>query len=172
MFEPILESSRSPFACIGSLLGGRGVDSRVNFWRCCLTCSFSQWRHLPSRSDEVVRLASPYTSLRIIVVCWGDWTSPRGAAWSCCDGACREEEASWVIIIGWWLCPLLVLVHEISHDKWILTRRCLPPGKVMMLLGVLPTCCGIKRRWGRFPPEWLVPGTLGLLMLCPITVGA
>jgi hypothetical protein len=84
VFGPILESSRPPSACIRSLHGGRG----------CLIRSFSRWRCLPSRSDEVDGLASPYTSLWLIVVCWGDWTSPRGAAWSCCDGACREEEAS------------------------------------------------------------------------------
>jgi hypothetical protein len=29
-----------PSACIGSLLGGRGVGSRVDSWRGCLTLSF------------------------------------------------------------------------------------------------------------------------------------
>jgi hypothetical protein len=62
-------------------------------------------------------LASPpYTGLRLIAVCWGggDRTSPRGATWSCCGSAYREEEASRGIVIDWWLCPLLVLVPEIS----------------------------------------------------------
>jgi hypothetical protein len=54
----------------------------------------------PSRSDEVDGLASPYTSLRLIDVYWGNQTSLWGAAWSFCDGACREEEASRGIIIG------------------------------------------------------------------------
>jgi hypothetical protein len=40
MLEPILEWSMPPFACIESLLGGRGVDSRVVSWRACLTRSF------------------------------------------------------------------------------------------------------------------------------------
>jgi hypothetical protein len=41
----------------------------------------------------------------------------------------------------WMLVKILVAfvpVHELSQGKWILTRRCLPPGKVMTLLGVLP----------------------------------
>jgi hypothetical protein len=138
VFGPVLEFSRPPSTCIGSLHGNRGVSSRVGSWRGCLTGSFPWWRRLPLRSDEVDGLASPYTGLRLIAICWGDWTSPWGAAWSCCDGACREEEASRGIIIGRWLCPLLVPVHEISLGKWILTRQCLPPGNVMMLLGVLP----------------------------------
>jgi heme A synthase len=83
-------------------------------------------------------LVSPYTGLWLIAIYSGDWTSPRDATWSCCDGACWKEEASWGIIIDWWLYPLLVPVHKISQGKWILTRRCLPPGKVMMLLGLLP----------------------------------
>jgi hypothetical protein len=45
-------------------------------------------------------LASDYTGLRVIVICRGDRTSLQGAAWSCCDGACREEEASWGVVIG------------------------------------------------------------------------
>jgi hypothetical protein len=138
VFGPILESSMPPSACIGSLHGGRGVGSQVSSWRGCLTQSFPRWRRLPLRSDEVDGLASPYTNLWLIAVCWGDWTSSLGAAWSCCNGACREGEASQGIIISWWLCPLLVPVHEISLGKWILTKWCLPPGKVMMLLGVLP----------------------------------
>jgi hypothetical protein len=138
VFEHVLESSMPPFACIGSLHGGRGVGSRVGFWRGCLTRSFPQWRRLPSRSGEVDGLASPYTDLRLIAVYWGGWTSPRCVIWSCCDGACREEEAFRGIVIGWWLCPLLVPVYEISHGKCILIRRCLPPGKVTMLLDVLP----------------------------------
>jgi hypothetical protein len=83
-------------------------------------------------------LPSPYTDLCLIAICWGDRTSPWGATWSYCDGACREEEASRGVIISWWLCPLLVQVHEISQCKWILTRWCLPPSEVMMLLGMLP----------------------------------
>jgi hypothetical protein len=79
VFRPVLESSRPPFACIVSLLGGRGVDSQVSSWRGCLTRSFPRWRHLPSTSNEVVALASPYTGLRLIAVCWGDRTSPQGA---------------------------------------------------------------------------------------------
>jgi hypothetical protein len=59
-------------------------------------------------------LVSPYTGLRLIALCWGDRTSPRGTAWSCCDGACQEEEASWGVVISWWLYPLLVSIHEIS----------------------------------------------------------
>jgi hypothetical protein len=83
-------------------------------------------------------LASPYTGLWLITVYWGTGPAhgvPPGLVVMVPD---REEEASWDIIIGWWLSPLLVPVHEISQDKWILTRRCLPPGKVMILLGVLP----------------------------------
>jgi hypothetical protein len=45
-------------------------------------------------------LVSPYTGLRLIVICWADRTSPWGVAWSCCDGACQEEEASRGVIIG------------------------------------------------------------------------
>jgi hypothetical protein len=63
--------------------------------------SLAWWRCLPSRSNEVDELASPYTSLQLIAVCrGGDQTSLCCATWSCCDGACREEEASWGIIIG------------------------------------------------------------------------
>jgi hypothetical protein len=138
VFGSVLESSRPPSVFIGSLHGGSEVGSRVGSWRGCLTRSFPWWCYLPSRSDEVDGLASPYTGLWLIAICWGDRTSSRGAAWSCCGGACREEEASRGIVIGWWLCPLLVSIHEISSGKWILTRRCLPPGKVMMLLGMLP----------------------------------
>jgi hypothetical protein len=100
--------------------------------------SFPWWRHLPLRSDEVDGLASPYTSLQLIAVGWGDRTSPRGAAWSYHDGAYQEEEASQSIVIGCQFCPFLVPVHEMSQGKWILSRRCLSPGKVMMLLGMLP----------------------------------
>jgi hypothetical protein len=138
VFGPVLESSRPPFASIGSLHGGRGVGFRVGSWRSCLTRSFHRRHRLPLKSNEVDVLASPYTSLQLIAVCWGDRISPRVATWSCCDGACREEEASWGIVIGWWPCPILVPVHKISQGKWILTWRCLPPGKVKMLLGVLP----------------------------------
>jgi hypothetical protein len=42
----------------------------------------------------VDKLASPYTGLRLIAIYWGDRTNPWGAAWSCCDGAYQEEEAS------------------------------------------------------------------------------
>jgi hypothetical protein len=57
----------------------------------------------------VDRLASPYASLWLIVVCWGDQTSPRGATWSCCNGACPEEEAPWAslsaggFVLFWYL---------------------------------------------------------------------
>jgi hypothetical protein len=51
-------------------------------------------------SDEVDALTFVYTGLQLIAVYWGDWTSPWGAAWSCCDGARREEEASRGIVIG------------------------------------------------------------------------
>jgi hypothetical protein len=156
----------------GSLPGGRGVGSRVGSWSGCLTQLFPQWHHLPSRSDELDGLASPYTSLWLIAVCWRDRTSLWGATWSYCDGACQEEEASQGIVIGWSLCPFLIPAHEISQGKWILTRQCLPPGKVMMLLGMLPRCCGIRRRWDRFPLECPMPGAHGLLMLHPVMVGA
>jgi hypothetical protein len=56
--------------------------------------SFPQWWCLLSRSGEVDGLASPYTSLWLIAINWEDRTSPWGAAWSCCDGTCQEEEAS------------------------------------------------------------------------------
>jgi hypothetical protein len=82
VFGLVLESSRPPLACIGSLRGGRGVGSRVGSLRGYLIQSFSWWRHLPLRGDEVDELASPYTGLQITTVCWGDRTSPRGAAWS------------------------------------------------------------------------------------------
>jgi hypothetical protein len=131
-FGPILEPSKPPSACIWTL------GSRVGSQKGCLTRSFPRWRRLPSRSDEVDGPAYPDTSLRHIAICWGHRTSPQGATWSCRVGAYQEEEASRGIIIGWWLCPLLVHVHEISQGKWILTKRCLPPGKVMKLLGVLP----------------------------------
>jgi hypothetical protein len=62
----------------------------------------------------VDRLASPYTDLRLIATCWGDRTSLQGAAWSYCDGASREEEASRGIVISCWPCPLLVPIREIS----------------------------------------------------------
>jgi hypothetical protein len=71
VFRPILESSRPPFACIGCLHGDRGVGSLVGSWTGFLTRSCCQWRRLPSRSDEVDELASPYTGLQLIVVCWG-----------------------------------------------------------------------------------------------------
>jgi hypothetical protein len=102
VFEPILESSRPLFACIGSLHGSRGVGYLVDSWGGCLTWSFPWWRHLPLMSNEVDELASPYTSLWLIAICWGggDRTSPWGATWSCCDGACREVEASQGVVIG------------------------------------------------------------------------
>jgi hypothetical protein len=87
VFGPVLESPRSPSAYIGSPHGGRGVCSQVGSCRGCLTWTFHWWWRLPSRSDEVDGLASPYTSVWLIAVCWGDQTSPQGAAWSCCDGA-------------------------------------------------------------------------------------
>jgi hypothetical protein len=71
VFWLVLESSKLPFAYIGSLHGGRGVGSRVGSWIGCLTQKFPQWCRLPSRSDEVDRLASPYNGLQLIVVCWG-----------------------------------------------------------------------------------------------------
>jgi hypothetical protein len=40
MFKRVLESSRPPSVCIGSLLGGRGIGSRVGSWRGFLTWSF------------------------------------------------------------------------------------------------------------------------------------
>jgi hypothetical protein len=100
VFGPVLESSRPPSTCIMSLYSGRGVSSQVCSWRGCLTRSFPLWHHLLSRGDEVDGLASAYTGLRLIAVCWGDQTSPQGAAWSCGDSACREEEASWDVVIG------------------------------------------------------------------------
>jgi hypothetical protein len=142
VFRPVLESSRPPSVYIRSLHGGRGVGCRVGSWRGCLMRSFLWWCHILSRSNEVDGLASPpplhrpTTYSRLLG--GGDRTSPRGATWSCCGSAYREEEASRGIVIGWWLCPLLVLVPEISQDKWILTRWYLSLGKVMMLLGVLP----------------------------------
>jgi hypothetical protein len=68
VFRPVLESSRPPSACIGSLLGSWGVGSRVSSWRGHLTRSFPRWHHLPSRSDEVDELASSYTGLWLIAV--------------------------------------------------------------------------------------------------------
>jgi hypothetical protein len=61
-------------------------------------------------------VASPYTGLWLIAIGWGGGggTSLGSVTWSCGDDACREEEASQGVIIGWWLCPLLVPVHEIS----------------------------------------------------------
>jgi hypothetical protein len=59
-------------------------------------------------------IASPCTDLWLIAIYWGYRTSPWGTAWSCCVGACQEEEASRGIIIGWWPSTLLVHVHEIS----------------------------------------------------------
>jgi hypothetical protein len=94
VFEPVMESSRPPSTCIGSVYRGRGVGSLVGSWRGCLTWLFHQWHRLPSRSNDVDGLAFPYTGLRLRAVCRGDQTSPRGAAWPCYDGACREEEAS------------------------------------------------------------------------------
>jgi hypothetical protein len=41
---------------------------------------FPWWHRLPLRSDEVDGLASPYTSLWLIAICWGDQTSLWGAA--------------------------------------------------------------------------------------------
>jgi hypothetical protein len=40
VFRPVLESSKPPSSFIGSLLGGRGVSSRVGSWRGCLMRSF------------------------------------------------------------------------------------------------------------------------------------
>jgi hypothetical protein len=68
MFGPILEPSRPPSASIKSLHGDRGVGSWVGSWRGCLTWSFPRWHRLPSRSDEVDGLASPYTSPQLIAV--------------------------------------------------------------------------------------------------------
>jgi hypothetical protein len=39
-FRHVQESSRPPSVGIGSLLGGRGIGSRVGSWRGCLTWSF------------------------------------------------------------------------------------------------------------------------------------
>jgi hypothetical protein len=108
VFGPILESSRPLSTCIRSLHDGRESAPGSVPWRGCLTRSFHRWHRLPSRSNEVNRLASPYIGL-----CWGTRPSCGGAAWSCCDGASREEDASWCIVISWWLCPLLVPAHEL-----------------------------------------------------------
>jgi hypothetical protein len=43
------------------------------------------------------------------------------------------REASWGVVIGWRFCPLRYLPIEYHTVKWVLTRRCLPPDKGMML---------------------------------------
>jgi hypothetical protein len=70
VFGPVLESSRPPSICIGSLHGDRGVDSRFSSWRGCLMRSIRR-RRLPSRSDVVDWLASSYTGIWLMIVCWG-----------------------------------------------------------------------------------------------------
>jgi hypothetical protein len=47
-------------------------------------------------------------------------------------------EASRGIVIGWRFCPLRYLPMKYRIVKWVLTRRCLPPGKVMMLFRLVP----------------------------------
>jgi hypothetical protein len=58
VFGPILESSKHPSTCIGSLHGSRGVSSQVGSWRGCLTRLFPWWCRVPSTSDEVDGLTS------------------------------------------------------------------------------------------------------------------
>jgi hypothetical protein len=43
-----------------------------------------------------------------------------------------------MIVIGWKFCSLRYLPMEYRIVKWVLTRRCLPLGKVMMLLRRVP----------------------------------
>jgi hypothetical protein len=49
-----------------------------------------------------------------------------------------EREASQGIVIGWRFCPLWYMSMEYRIVKWILTRRCLPHSKVMMLFRHIP----------------------------------
>jgi hypothetical protein len=48
------------------------------------------------------------------------------------------KEASRGIFISWRFCPHWYQSVEYRIVKWVLTRQCLPPGKVMMLFRHLP----------------------------------
>jgi hypothetical protein len=103
---------------------------------------FAWWRRLPSLSDEVNGLASPlhrptthsrlsrrqgFPMRRHLVLSWWWLVMFVGGG-----------EASWGVVISWRFCPLRYMSMEYCIAKWVLTRRCLPPGKVMMLFRHVP----------------------------------
>jgi hypothetical protein len=50
----------------------------------------------------------------------------------------RGREASRGIVIGWRFSPLRYLSMEYYIAKWVVTRQCIPTGKVMMLFRHVP----------------------------------
>jgi hypothetical protein len=116
--------------CPGQTLGR--LLSKVFTWRL----------YLISWSDEVDRLTSPLQHPT------ADSHLPRGQGlpmrnhlvlsqwWSVMFVGGRESSRGFVI--GWRFCPLRYLPKKYHIVKWVLTRRCLPPGKVMMLFRRVP----------------------------------
>jgi hypothetical protein len=51
---------------------------------------------------------------------------------------CQGRDASRGVVIGPRFCPLRYLPMEYRIVKWVLTRQCLPPGKVIMLFRRVP----------------------------------
>jgi hypothetical protein len=116
-------------------------------------------------------LASPYTDLRLITVCWGDWTSPQGATWSCFDGTCREEDASQASLLAGGFVPFLYVFMKYHRVNGSL------PGGAYPWLGHDVIRRAPQEMWhqaalDRFPLECPAPGARELLMLRSIMVSA
>jgi hypothetical protein len=69
------------------------------------------------------------------------------------------REASWGIVIGWRFCPLQYLPMEYRIVKLVPTRRCLPPGKVIILF----RHSDVEQLWDGFSTRVL--GARGLWVL-------
>jgi hypothetical protein len=115
--------------CLSRFLGR--LLSEVFLWQWCL----------PSLSDEVDRLASPCTGLRHIAAYWGTGLACEvlsGLLTVVVGDVCRGKGSFqgccyWLEVLSSWY-----LAMEYRIVKWVLTRRCLPPGKVMILIRRVP----------------------------------
>jgi hypothetical protein len=109
VFGPILKCYKLPLI-VPRALHGSGVNgARVGSWRGCLPRA----QGLPVRSH--------------LILSW--W-------WS--EMFVGGKEASWGIVIGWRFCPHWYMFMEYCIVKWVPTRRCFPPGKVMTLFRHVP----------------------------------